>query len=79
MSDWSPPAVRRSWIVLLAALAVLVLAYALLVVQQILLGVVIVLQLTLLVVVLYLAWRFVVAVEAIADAQQRRAVDREGE
>jgi hypothetical protein len=51
----------------------------LLVVQQILLGIVIVLQLTVLVVVLYLAWRFVVAVEAIADAQQRRAADGEEE
>lgn len=73
MSDWSPATVPRPWLVALGLLYVLLLGYAVLV-AQVLLGGLLAGALGL---VLYLAWRFVVAVEGIADAQQRIADRRE--
>lgn len=73
MSGWSPPAVPRTWLAGIALLYALLLGYLILVVHQILLGVVV----GILLASIYLVWRFIVAVEAIADAQQRIAHQRE--
>jgi predicted tellurium resistance membrane protein TerC len=69
MADWSPPTVPRAWLVTAVVLYAVVIAYGVLIAGQFLLTV----FPGLLVVGLYLLWRFVVAVEAIADAQQRLA------
>jgi len=71
MSDWSPPTLSRGQLAGIVVGLLAVSAYSLIIVQQILLVVVPAVA----VVVLYLAWRFVRAVEAIADAQQRLAAD----
>ena len=75
MANWSPPSLPRTWLAVAAALYVLVIAYSVLVLGQILLGLLpgIVLG------VLYFSWRVLAAVEAIADAQQRLARQREQE
>jgi len=73
MSEWSPPTPSRTAIAAFALVAVLLLAYALLIVQQFLLGVLPIV----LVALGYLIWRVVVALEAIADAAQRIADERE--
>lgn len=73
MSNWSPPSIPRNWLAALVILYVLFLGYSTLVMGQILLGVFPALGL----VFLYLLWRFISAVEAIADAQQRLAYRRE--
>jgi len=73
MSDWSPPTLSRGQLAGIVGGLLAVSAYSLIIVQQILLVVVPAAA----VVVLYLAWRFVRAVEAIADAQQRLAADRD--
>ncbi len=74
MSDRSPsPSLPAA--IGLTALSALVMAYALLIVQQILLGLMVVTWLL----GLYLLWRFLVALEALADAQQRIARQRESE
>jgi hypothetical protein len=72
MADWSPPTVPRPWLVTAVVLYAAVVAYGVLIAGQLLLTV----FPGLLVVGLYLLWRFVVAVEAIADAQQRLANHR---
>jgi len=74
MSGWSPPRVPREWLVGIAVGYLLLVAYMLVIVGQVLLAVLpgVVLVST------YLVWRFIRAVEAIADALQRIADDREG-
>jgi 4-hydroxybenzoate polyprenyltransferase len=69
MSGWSPPTVPRQWLVLGIVAYLAVLAYAVLIAGQLLLG----LLPGLLLAGLYFAWRFLLAFEAIADAQQRLA------
>jgi len=69
MSEWSPRSVPRSWRVGLGIGYLLVFAYAIIIAQQILFG----LLLGLLCGVLYLGWRFLVAIEGITDALQRIA------
>ncbi|WP_253738243.1 hypothetical protein [Halohasta salina] len=73
MSDWSPPAVRRSWLAVFVVGYLLVLAYSVVIASQILLGI----WIGVLCGALYLGWRFLAAVEAIADALQRIARQRE--
>lgn len=75
MSHWSPPSVPRPWLAAAGVLYALVLAYSLLVAQQLLLG----LLFGVVPVSVYLLWRFLVTVEAIADALQRiaRQLERE--
>ncbi|QHS15832.1 hypothetical protein GWK26_00980 [haloarchaeon 3A1-DGR] len=73
MSDRSPPPNAKRWLPVIALLSVLIIGYALIIAGQILLGLIPVLGLVL----LYLVWRFVVAVEEIADAHQRLAAHRE--
>jgi CHASE2 domain-containing sensor protein len=75
MANWSPPSLPRRWLAAAAVLSVLVLVYSVLILGQFLLG----LLPTLLLGVLYVLWRFLAAVEAIADAQQRLADQRERE
>lgn len=75
MPEYSSPSVPREWLAAFAALTITFLADTFLLTGQILLGVMTVVP----VVGLYLAWRFVVSFEAIADAQQRLARDTEDE
>ena len=76
MSDWSPPSIPREWLAGIAVLYAVLLAYSLVVVQEVLLfGLFPGMALA----SLYLLWRFLVAVEAIADALQRIAHEREKE
>ncbi|MFC6615967.1 hypothetical protein ACFQAS_15375 [Halopenitus salinus] len=75
MAHWSSPALSRSWLGTIVVLYALILAYAIVIVGQLVLGVLPGLVL----IVIYLFWRLVVAIEAIADAQQRMAgYDDEG-
>jgi hypothetical protein len=70
MSGWSPPSLPRSLIPIIAGLYVLIAAYAVVIAQQLLVGVVfpgVVLLAS------YLLWRILRAIEAIADALQRIA------
>lgn len=76
MSGWSPPEISREWLVGVGVVYIALLGYSLVVVQQVLL---LGLFPGLLLVSLYLLWRFLVAVEAIADALQRIAHQREQE
>jgi hypothetical protein len=69
MSDWSPPSVPRNWLVAIAVCYAVLLAYSVLIAGQLLLGVLPGFA----IVFLYFLWRALVAVEAIADAQQRLA------
>lgn len=69
MSDWSPPSISRNWLVAIALFYILFLAYSVLIAGQLLLGVLP----GFVIVFLYFLWRGLVAVEAIADAQQRMA------
>mgnify|MGYP000026359493 CR=1 FL=1 len=73
MSARSRPTPSRTALVGFTIASVLILAYALLIVQQLLLGIVPIV----LVGLGYLVWRVVVALEAIADAAQRIADERE--
>lgn len=75
MPAWSPPSIPRHWLVAVALLSVLWLAYAFLVLQQILLGLIPLIAFA----AVYVGWRFLAAFEAIADAQQRLAARREGD
>lgn len=69
MSAWSPPAIPTKWLVLGIVAYLILLAYAAIVVQEILLA----LLPGIAFVVLYVLVRFLAAVEAIADALQRIA------
>lgn len=73
MSSWSPSSISRGWVIGIAVLYMLVLAYSVLIIGQLLIGV----WLGILLGLLYLAWRFVTAIEAIADALQRIARQQE--
>lgn len=73
MADYSPPSLSHEWFVGIVLLYVLLLAYLALVVQQLLLGIIPGIAIGF----FYLMWRFLVAVEAIADALQRLAQQRE--
>lgn len=75
MSDWSPPTLSRGQLAGIAVGLLAVAAYSLVIVQQLLLVIVPAVA----VAVAYLVWRFVVAVEAIADALQRLAADKTDE
>jgi len=69
MSDWSPPTLSRGQLAGIIGGLLAVAAYSLVIAQQLLL----VMVPATAVVVGYLAWRFVAAIEAIADAIQRIA------
>jgi len=66
---WSPPTVSRQVLAAVGVGYAVVLAYALLVVQQLLLAVLVGVTLA----SVYLLYRVLLAFEAIADAQQRMA------
>ena len=69
MSDWSPPTLSRGQLAGIIVTLLAATAYSLVIVQQLLLVIVPAAALA----AVYLTWRFVVAVEAIADALQRIA------
>ena len=71
MSDWSPPTLSRGQLAGIIGGLLAVAAYSLVIAGQLLLVIVPAAA----VVAVYLVWRFVVAVEAIADALQRLAAD----
>lgn len=75
MPDWSPPSISQGWLVGIGLLSVAWLGYSLLILSQLLLG----LLPGIVIGALYILWRFLVAVEAIADALQRIAHQREQE
>ncbi|MEA1929959.1 hypothetical protein [Halohasta litorea] len=75
MSEWTPRQLSRPVIIGLSICYLLVLAYSVVIAGQLLLGVLIGAVFG----VVYLGWRFLAAVEAIADALQRLARQREGE
>ncbi|MFB6201794.1 MAG: hypothetical protein ABEI98_07270 [Halorhabdus sp.] len=74
MSDWSPTSIPRKWAVISGVVYVILLAYALIITQQLFLFAVFP---AMFFVSVYFLWRFLVAVEAIADALQRIADYRE--
>jgi len=76
MSEWSPPPVPRPWVVGVGLVYALSVVYSLFVIQQVFLGVVLP---AVAIVSSYILWRFLAAVEAIADALQRIARQREGD
>jgi len=69
MSDWSPPTLSRGQLAGIVVGLLAVSAYSLVIAGQILLVVLPAVA----VVAVYLTWRFIRAVEAIADALQRIA------
>jgi CHASE2 domain-containing sensor protein len=73
VTGWTPPSIPRHWLAATVILYVLFLGYSIFIAGQLLLGVVPAVA----IVSVYLPWRFLVAVEAIADAQQRIASQRE--
>ena len=75
MPGWSPPSVPRTALVTAAVLYAVVLVYLVLIRGTILLG----LFPGLVAVVLYVVWRFLVALEAIADGVHRIADEHERE
>ena len=75
MSDWSPPTLSRGQLAGIVVGLLAVATYSLVIVGQLLLVIVPAVA----VAVAYLVWRFVVAVEAIADALQRLAADKTDE
>jgi len=75
MSSWSPPSVSRSFLLGTCIVYILVVSYAVIIAQEVVFG----FWFGLLLVFLYFAYRFVAAVEAIADALQRIAYQRDSE
>lgn len=75
MSEWTPRQPSQLAVIGLSICYLLVLAYSVIIAGQLLLGVLIGAVFG----VVYLGWRFLVAVEAIADALQRLARQREQE
>ena len=76
MSEYARPSVPRGWLVGFVALYVVVLGYSLVLAQSLLIPV----SIGAVVVVLgvaWLAWRFLIAIESIADSLQRIAQERE--
>lgn len=64
MPDRSPPSVSRTWLVGIGLVYILVVGYSVIVLQQLTVGLI----LGVLLVVLYLLWWALTAMEAIADA-----------
>ena len=75
MPGWSPPSVPRTALVTAAVLYAVVLVYLVLIRGTILLG----LFPGLVAVVLYVVWRFLAALEAVADGVHRIADEHERE
>ena len=75
VTAYSPPSLSRLWQAVIGLFLVLLIGYALIIVHQPILGTFPVILLGF----LYLGWRFLVATEAIADALQRLAHQRERE
>jgi hypothetical protein len=73
MPGWSPPSPSNRTVALVSGLLLVVLLYALLVAQNVLLGLLPVFAVG----AGYIAWRLLTAIEAIADALQRLAAARE--
>jgi hypothetical protein len=69
MSGWSPPVPSNRQIAGIVLVVVVVLIYSTVIAQQLLLGLIP----PLFILALYLAWRFLRAIEACADALQRIA------
>ena len=76
MSGWSPPSLSRRTVAAIATVYVLIAAYSLVIAAQLLLGVILP---GVVVLGSYLLWRFLRAVEAIADALQRIADAQESD
>ena len=74
MTGWSPPSIPRRWLALVATLYAVVLAYAVLIQGSFLLGALP----GVVAVATYVLWRFLVALEAIADGVHRIADDGDG-
>ena len=75
MSGWSPPAPSNALVSGIGVVLLLWLAYAVLIQASVLLG----LLPGVFVVAAYVLWRFLVAIEAIADGVHRIADSREGD
>jgi len=75
MSGWSPPAPSNALVAGVGVLLLLWLVYAILIQGSILIG----LLPGTLIVAAYVVWRFLVALEAIADGVHRIADQREGD
>lgn len=75
MSEWSRPQLSRPLLVGISICYLLVFAYAFVIAGEILFAI----WIGVFCGVVYLSWRFVVAFEAIADALQRLARQREAE
>jgi hypothetical protein len=75
MTGWVPPSIPRRWLAAIVAVYAVVLAYAVLIQGSFLLGALpgVVVAAT------YVLWRFLVALEAIADGVHRIADGRDGE
>lgn len=73
MSGWSPPSPSNRTVAVVGILLLAVLLYALLIAQHVLLGLFPVVAVG----AGYVAWRLLLAIEAIADALQRLATARE--
>lgn len=68
-SEWSPPTIPRGLRVIVLVVTLLWIAYTLVIIQEILLGLLVVFLFG----CLYVGWRFLAAIEAIAVALQRIA------
>jgi len=73
MSEWSPPEVPREVLVVVGVAYAAFVVYALVVAQTLLLAAFVGVTF----VALYLGWRLLAAIEAIANALQRIAAERE--
>lgn len=73
MTKWTRATIPREWLVGLLAIYLVGFAYLIMVAQQLLLGIL----LGGVIITLYIVWRFLVAIEAIADAHQRIAQQQE--
>jgi len=73
MADWSPPSISRNWLIAIVVFYIAFLAYSIVIAGQLLLGI----FPAFIIVFLYIIWRALAAVEAIADAQQRIASQQE--
>lgn len=73
MPGWSPPTLSKKQITGIVLVIVTSIAYSVAIASQLLLA----LGPTILILLLYLLWRFIRAVEAIADASQRVADAKE--
>lgn len=74
MSEWSPPAIPRILVVIIGVLYIALFGYGLFIAGQVILFGILP---GMLLISIYFLWRFLTAVEAIADALQRIARQRE--